>query len=125
MQKLQTIIETLGLDPKDYEQWSKKPEKFKVHQAKRLIRYACFAMQRELVEGKPRPDNIPQTLVDYFEAQPHFSGWELFADRWDVEAENPLNTYPRKYSIHEEWDAELRMAIPEIPGAKSYKSTDS
>lgn len=111
-----TIIETLGeLSPKFNNEWKNKNEKFKVHQARRLIRYNCFAMQRGDTDG------VSQQFIDYFEAQPHFSGWELFADRWDVEKDNPLTTYPRKFSIHEEWDAELRMAVPELPGAIAYK----
>ena len=109
------ILETLGLDPADYDQWSKKTEKFLLHQVRRKIRYACFALQR----GDAA--NVPQKFIDHYESQEHFSGWELFADRWDVTKEDPRVTYPRKFSIHEEWDAELRMAVPELPGAISYK----
>ena len=109
------IVDTLGLNRDDFNQWKARPENFLLHQVRRQIRYACFSMQREEVDG------VPDTFIEYYESQPHFSGWELFADRWDVKKDNPLITYPRTFSIHEEWDAELRMAVPELPGAISYK----
>jgi len=108
-------IEKLGLDLNDYEQWSSKSGSFLLHQLRRKVRYLCFAMQR----GDSAA--IPQKFTEYFEKQKHFSGWELFADRWDVTKENPSITYPRVYSTLEEWEAKLRMVIPELPGAIAYK----
>lgn len=109
------LIEKLGLDLADYEQWSSKSGSFLLHQLRRKVRYSCFAIQRG------DTDNIPKKFVDYFESQEHFSGWELFADRWDVTKEDPSITYPRIYSTLEEWEAKLRMVLPELPGAIAYK----
>lgn len=112
------IIDTLGLDIEDYSQWEHKSDVFKMHQLRRKIRYACFSMLRGDSE------NVPKKFQEYFEAQPHFSGWGLFANRWDVEKADPSKTYPRKFSVEEEWDATLRMAVPELPGALSYKQSE-
>ena len=111
------IIDTLGLDPADYDQWRSKGEKFLLHQVRRKIRYLCFAIQRgETVD-------ISSKFFWHYESQPHFCGWALFADRWDVTKPDPLMTYPRKFSINEEWDATLRMAVPELEGAIAYRQT--
>lgn len=109
------IIDKLGLDLNDYEQWSSKSGSFLLHQLRRKVRYSCFAMQRGDIAG------IPLKFISYFEEQEHFSGWDLFADRWDVTKEDPSITYPRVYSTLEEWEATLRMVIPELPGAIAYK----
>lgn len=110
-----SIVNKLGLNKADYSQWKDKNEAFLMHQLRRKIRYACFAMQR----GDTK--NIPIKFIKYFEEQPHFSGWDLFADRWDVNKTDPSTTYPRLLSIHDEWEAKLRMCVPELPGAIAYK----
>lgn len=111
------IITKLGLDENDYIQWKNKSQSFLLHQLRRKIRYNCFAMQRE------QPDNIPEKFIKYFESQEHFSGWDLFADRWDVSKDNPSETYPRLLSTLDEWEAKLKMCVPEIPGAIAYKQS--
>ena len=111
------LIKKLGLDEKDYKQWSHKSESFLMHQLRRKVRYSCFAMQRD------DTDLIPNKFIKYFEDQPHFSGWELFADRWDVTKKDPSKTYPRVHSTLDEWEAQLRMCVPELPGAIAYKQS--
>ena len=109
------IIETVGLDTADFAAWSGKSAKFQLHQIRRKIRYNCFAMMRG------DTSQVPKKFITYYEDQQHFSGWALFADRWDVLKSNPLMTYPRKFSALEEWEATLRLAVPDLPNAISYK----
>jgi hypothetical protein len=115
---IDNIMNTLGLDPIEFEQWKTKPETFRLHQLRRKIRYKCFAM------GRGNVDIVPEKFIKYYENQPHFSGWDLFADRWDVAKKDPLKTYPRKFSVAQEWEATLSMAVPELPGAIAYKQSE-
>lgn len=117
------IVKKLGLKPADYSQWSTKSESFLMHQLRRQIRYRCFAMQREIVEDVTPTIDISKKFIKHFEAQPDFSGWELFADRWDINKTDPSTTYPRLLSIADEWEAKLKMCVPELPGAISYKQS--
>lgn len=109
------LINKLGLNLEDYEQWSAKSGSFLLHQLRRKVRYNCFAMQRGDIS------KIPKEFIYYFEEQPHFSGWDLFADRWDITKEDPSKTYPRLLSTLDEWEATLKMCVPELPGAIAYK----
>lgn len=111
------LVKKLGLNPEDYSQWKDRNEAFLMHQLRRKIRYACFALQRG--DGS----NIPKKFIEHFEKQPHFSGWDLFANRWDVNKTDPSTTYPRLLSTLEEWEAKLRMCVPELPGALAYKQS--
>ena len=109
------IITTLGLDISDYDQWAHKSDQFKMHQLRRKIRYACFAMLRGDKKG------IPSLFIKYFEGQQHFATWELFGVTWDVERDDPTKTIPLEFSHLERWEAKLRQVIPELDGAISYK----
>lgn len=111
------LINELGLDIEDYSQWSKKSEEFLMHQLRRKIRYNCFAIQR----GDNK--DIPKSFIAHYESQEHFSGWDLFADRWDITKEDPSKTYPRLLSTLDEWEARLKLCVPEIPGAIAYKQS--
>ena len=110
-------IKKIGFKLSDYSQWNSRSDRFLMHQLRRKIRYACFSTQR----GETK--NVPKKFKAYFEKQPHFSGWELFGDRWDVTKEDPIKTYPRLLSTLDEWEAKLRMCVPELPGAIAYKQT--
>jgi hypothetical protein len=82
---------------------------------KRRIRYYCFERQRG--------NWAPVKLVRYFESQKGFTGWDNFAKNWDVRKENPLEVYYRMFTIHEEWEAELRRVVPDLPIDPSYKQS--
>ena len=74
---------------------------------KRRIRYYCFEKQRG--------NWAPVKLVRLIESQQEFTSWENFAVDWDVIKSNPIKTRWRKFSIHEEWEAELRRSVPDLP----------
>ena len=102
----------MGLPKKDILRALSKPSN-SLNYIKRRIRYFCFEKQR----GKW----APVKLIKWFEKQEEFTSWENFAVDWDVVKSNPIKARWRKFSIHEEWEAELRRVVPDLP--ISYKQT--
>ncbi len=96
----------MGLPKEDIVRALSKPSNA-LNYIKRRIRYFCFEKQRG--------NWAPVRLVRHFEAQKEFTGWENFAVNWDVVKSNPTKARWRKFSIHEEWEAELRRVVPDLP----------
>lgn len=108
----QEIGEFLDLPEEDIERAISKPSNA-LNSIKRKIRYFCFEKQR----GNWAPDK----LVKHMQRQEDFTSWENFAVDWDVTRKNPLQVRWRKFSIHEEWEAELRRVVPDLPLEPKYK----
>ena len=96
----------LGLPKEDIKRAISKPSNA-LNYIKRRVRYYCFEKQRG--------NWAPVKLVRHMEAQPDFTSWENFAVDWDIVKRNPLQVRWRKFSIHEEWEAELRRVVPDMP----------
>jgi hypothetical protein len=96
----------LGLPKKDIAEAVSKPSNA-INHLKRRIRYYCFEKQRG--------NWAPVKLIRHFEKQPDFTGWDRFAVDWDVVKASPYKARWRKFSIHEEWEAELRRVVPDLP----------
>ena len=103
------IARAVGLPKKDLEIALSKPSNA-INYIKRRIRYYCFEKQRG--------NWAPVKLVRHMESQEEFTGWDRFAVDWDVVKSNPLKARWRKFSIHEEWEAELRRVVPDLPSTR-------
>jgi len=108
------IAKSVGLPKNEIEQALSKPSNA-LNQIKRRIRYYCFEKQRG--------NWAPVRLIRHFEKQKNFTSWEKFAIDWDVVNSNPTETKWRKFSIHEEWEAELRRVVPDLPVKNVYKQS--
>jgi hypothetical protein len=104
----------LGLPKTDIKRALSKPSNA-LNYIKRRIRYYCFQKQRG--------EWAPTRLVHHFEKEKEFRGWDEFAISWDVIKANPVKARWRKFSIYEEWEAELRRVVPDAPLKQSYKQS--
>ena len=107
------VIKMLGLDL-DIKQIEKKGETFSLLQSKRKARYHCFTMKTNADGGNNETD-VPEKLIEFFEAKPEFEGWAGFGETWDIKSTNPLEIFFRDFSINQEWDATMRRVVPELP----------
>lgn len=73
---------------------------------RKQTRYWLFRLKTE-ADGEAKATGLPRGFRGHFKKQEWFDGWENFGVTWDVEADDPLTTYPRYQSIHEEWDEVL------------------
>lgn len=103
-----------GLPQPDIDRALSKPSN-SLNYIKRRIRYFCFEKQRG--------NWAPPEMISIMESQREFTGWDRFAVDWDVVKSNPLTVRWRKFSIHEEWEAELRRVVPDLPVDISTKQT--
>jgi hypothetical protein len=79
---------------------------------KKMARYWCYRFRSEATGGAEASD-APQGFKEYVEALGGFSGWDLFADKWDITGENPFMIVYRLMSVWQEWDQVMeRVAIP-------------
>jgi len=79
---------------------------------KRRARYWCYRYRTEATGGTAA-SGAPPGFKDYIESLGGFSGWDLFADKWDITGENPFMIVYRLMSVWEEWDHVMRrVAIP-------------
>ena len=101
----------MGLPKKDIAKALSRPSN-SLNSIKRRIRYYCFEKQRG--------NWAPVKLVRHFEKEELFTGWDKFAVDWDVVKNNPTKARWRKFSIHEEWEAELRRVVPDLPVDPKY-----
>lgn len=82
---------------------------------RRQIRYWLFRFRTETEAGGAKAKGAPRGLRKLFQEQPEFEGWHKFGVTWDVAEGDPLKAVPRKYSIHEEWNATLRRVVVDLP----------
>lgn len=104
----------LGITDLPFEDWRNKGEEFSFLQVRRRARYYCGALRRK-ANGEDNKVRVPKKLVEYFEAQPQFEGWNNYSVTWDIKKDNPLELYYRTFSVDEEWEATLRRVVPELP----------
>lgn len=87
--------------------------------SKRSVRYWCFRYQNE-AQGGAKATGSPRGLKKYFEALDLFEalgGWSMFADKWDVNEQSPLEIVVRKKSITQQWREDLIDGAMPLPGA--------
>lgn len=89
---------------------------------RRQIRYACFRIQKFVVEGKPEIEPEHQKLREEIQSLPGFGGWDKFAVSWDVADPDPITLVKRKFSIEQEWNAVLQNVVPEIKSNSQIKA---
>ncbi len=78
----------------------------------RMIRYWCFAFEKEVLEGTP-VIGAPKGLRKFVESLDGFMGWENFAKTWDIVGTNPFKIIARLESVWDKWDQVMvRVAIP-------------
>ncbi len=76
------------------------------------VRYACFRVQKELVEGVECPDELKDKVKEV-EGMEGFEGWKNFAVTWDISTPDPIQVVKRMWSIEQEHNQMLeRVAIP-------------
>lgn len=81
------------------------------------VRYACFRVQKELVEGVECPDELKDKVKEV-EDMEGFEGWRNFAITWDISTPDPIQIVKRMWSIEQEHNQMLeRVAIP-FPNSK-------
>jgi hypothetical protein len=87
---------------------------------RRKIRYWLYKYKKEALEGRADLSNgAPKGLKEHFEGQSLFTGWENFAENWDLPHVRkgctlltclcasevvPLEAVRRYKGINEEWD---------------------
>ncbi len=82
--------------------------------SRRQVRYWLFRFRTEK-EGGAKATGAPRGLRKRFEGQPEFDGWAKFGMTWDVAEGDYFKAVPRKYTIHEEWNATLRRLVIDLP----------
>lgn len=82
---------------------------------RRQIRYWLFRFRTETEAGGAKAKGAPRGLRKLFQELPGFDGWAKFGVTWDVGEEDPFSIAPRKYTIHEEWNATLRRVVVDLP----------
>ena len=76
------------------------------------LRYACFRVQKELLEGNKCPKEY-WDKVKPIQKLDGFEGWEKFAKTWDIAHPDPPTIVKRMWSIEQEHNQMMeRISIP-------------
>ena len=86
---------------------------------RRDVRYWLFRAKKKEMDGVPLGDDAPPGFRAEIEAMDGFTGWEHFAEGapkgWDISTEPPFEIVRRKFSIDQEWEADLAPNVRELP----------
>jgi hypothetical protein len=80
----------------------------------RQVRYWLYRFRTE-ANGGAKSNGAPRGLKQYFEKQPGFRGWKEFANTWDIDKDDPLKIYSRRFTELQEWEATLDRVIRDLP----------
>ena len=78
------------------------------------VRYACFRIQKERVEGVECPEEL-KNLVKEIEDVEGFEGWRNFAVTWDISTPDPIQVVKRMWSIEQEHNQMLERVALDLP----------
>ena len=111
------VVETLGLDGLLETLTHLKKETLVYNNVRRKARYHCFRLRTYAETQQPSIEElgVPFKLIEFYESQSGFKGWNNFGVSWDIgKIENILTIVKRDFSIHEEWESILRSVVPEL-----------
>ena len=74
------------------------------------LRYACFRVQKEIIEGVECPDEY-KSLVKPLESMDGFTNWRDFAATWDISTPDPIVIVERMWSIEQEHQQMLERSV--------------
>ena len=81
------------------------------------IRYACFRVQKEVVEKVKCPDEL-KNKIKSIEGMEGFDSWKNFAITWDISTPDPIAIVKRMWSIEQEHNQMLERSVKVLPGSK-------
>jgi len=92
---------------------------------RRKLRYWLFRFRTQAIQSVSS-NGAPKGMREYFESLPGFTDWRDFAVRWDVPPGDhgqpvPLQIISRKFSVWEEWQAEMRQEVRVHPAFESHE----
>ena len=94
---------------------------------RRNIRYICFRIQIEEVEGRSSKGDGILTFVSevkaHMEGQDMFNGWAKFGQTWDVDEKAPLVVVSRTSSLHSDWNKVVERNAKDIVQVKTKTGT--
>ena len=90
---------------------------------RRNIRYICFRIQIEEVEGRSsKGDGILAFVSEvkaHIEGQDMFNGWAKFGHTWDVDEKAPLVVVSRVSSLQSDWNKVVEKNAKDIVEVKT------
>lgn len=86
---------------------------------RREVRYWLYRAKKKEVDGVSLGDDAPAGFRGEVEDLDGFTGWENFAEGaplgWDISEEPPWTIARRKFSVDQEWSAELAPNLRPLP----------
>jgi len=96
------------------------PHRFRLEKTKAEVRYRLYRKRKEAQDGVPY--DLEEWIIDFFEEQEDFLGWENFAIYWDVHYEEGVwVTFIRDHSEYDEWNARVRKLTDVLPMKRKIK----
>lgn len=95
--------------------------KVRYDKTKAEVRYRLYRKRKEMEDGIIY--DLEEEVLEYFEEQEDFLGWEHFAIFWDVEYKDGVwACYIRETSEYDEWNQTVRILADILPTKSRVKA---